>query len=425
MSTVSRSVSGAGEQPTELRTNLKPPRFECVRHDADKQNIAQSGRYDSPTGNRSPPDVCRHIAGYDQLSKLGGGFYPIRANKSPAVRGKLERQVTSDPVKINNWIEYGGHRNYALRILTGSRLMVIDTESPFKQPGKVGPDGELVLYDVLEEHGITLPPCPTVQTATGGFHRYLLVPKWLPIRSTIGLWPGIDILATGSSVILPGSRTDTGQYTALRSFEDCPIPEAPKEFIALIRRSQKATSLGRPLMSPSRPVPAGDSSLVSTRLWYRLFHNRVFYAFWKRKGKLKDNSDSAYEYHLAKACFCCGLDQKQALTVIQTWRDKHGLRRSRDRLRNVILPSAWQGVANWIDGWRANQAAAVEARKARKTSNRILAFMSSASTAQTPSSIATVLALPKERVKKAMQRLAEKAQLLRTPEGYIYSLLSS
>jgi hypothetical protein len=419
MSTVSRRVSRASEERTESPINRKMACVERVHHDADKQDIPQPGKCDSHAGIRSPPDACRHIAGYDQLSKLGVGFYPIRANKSPALRGKLERQVTSDLVKINNWVEHGGHRRFALRILKGSRLMVIDTESPFKHPGELGPDGELILYGILEEHGITLPECPMVQTATGGFHRYFLVPRWLPVRSAIGIWPGIDILAAGSSVILTGSRTDDGQYRALRSFKDCPTPEAPKAFIALIREAQKTMPLDRPLMSPARPIPAGDSSLVSTRQWYRLFHNRVFYAFWNRKGNFRDNSDSAYEYHLAKACFCCGLDQKQAVTVVQVWRDKHGLRRSRGRLRNVIIPGAWREVSRWVDGWRAQQAAADEARKANKTASKILAFIRSAKTAQTPSSIATVLGIPRERAKKAMRRLAEKAQLLRTTEGYI------
>lgn len=420
MSIVSRSVPAAGKRPSALPANRKRASVDRVHHDAGEHDIPQPEGNDTSIGIRSPsPDRCKYIEGYQQLAELGVGFYPIRANKAPAVRGKLDRTATTDLTKINSWAEHDGHRNYALRILKGSRLMVIDSESPFKQPGKVGPDGELILYGILEEHGITLPECPTVQTASGGFHRYFLAPKWLPIRSTIALWPGIDILAVGSSVILPGSRTDAGRYRALRSFEECPIPEAPKTFIALIRDAQKATPFDRSLMSPSRPVPAGDSSLVSTRQWYRLFHNRVFYAFWNRRGKLGDNSDSAYEYHLAKACFCCGLDQKQALTVIQTWREKHGLRRSRDRLRNVIIPGAWQNVSDWVDGWRAKQAAADEARKANKTASKILAFLTFANTVQTPSSVATALGIPRERAKKAMQRLADTAQLLRRPEGYI------
>jgi len=60
----------------------------------------------------------------------------------------------------------------------------------------------------------------------------LLVPTGYPIRSNVALWPGIDILAAGSSVILPGSRTEVGEYRALRTFDECLIPKAPREFVS-------------------------------------------------------------------------------------------------------------------------------------------------------------------------------------------------
>ena len=422
MSVVSRSASRANGRRTEVPTNRKKAGVELADGDSDMRNIALRSGLESParsqTGIQSPPDARAYITGYEQLSTLGVGFYPIRADKSPALKGKLDREATTDLIKLQFWVEHQRHRSFALRILVGSRLIVIDTESPFKQPGKDGPDGELVFYGLLEEHAITLPPCPMVETASGGFHRYLLVPKWLPIRSAIGLWPGIDILAAGSSVILPGSHTDAGRYKAVRSFEDCPIPDAPRELIRLIRQAQ-GPRRDRPLLGRSHPLPSGDTSSVSPRQWWLLFRNQVFRALWSRRGKLSDGSDSAYEYHLAKAYFCCGLDQVQAVTVILKWRQTHGLRRSLQKLRNGIIPAAWREVSNWVNGWRADQAIADEARKAMKTASMILAHMSALDTPQTPSSIAAALAIPRERAKKAMQRLAEKTQLIRTAEGYI------
>jgi len=420
---VIKSASRANGHCTKLPTNRQQAGVELADNDGNQRNTAAGAEVESstrsPTGIRSAPDACAHIIGYEQLSKLGIGFYPIHRDRSPAVKGKLDRASTIDLIKIGYWVEHRGHHSFALRILAGSRLLVIDTESPSKHAGKPGPDGELTFYDVLEEHGIVLPPCPTVLTATGGFHRYFLVPKWLPVRSTIGLWPGVDILAAGSSVILPGSYTNSGEYKVLRSFEECPIPEAPVAFITLIRETQKMMRRDRSHLSPSQPVPVGDSSFVSPQQWYRLFKNRVFAALWSRTAKLGDNSDSAYEYHLAKACFCSGLDQTQVVTVIGAWRRKHGLRRGRDKLCNVIIPAAWKEVSAWVDRWRAGRAAAEETRQTRKTASRILAFVGSAKTPQTPASIATALGIPRERAKKAMQRLAKKAQLLRTKEGYL------
>jgi hypothetical protein len=54
-----------------------------------------------------------------------------------------------------------------------------------------------------------------------------------------------------------------------------------------------------------------------------------------------------------------------------------------------------------------------------KTSAIILAHVQKVCTPQTPSSIAAALPIPRERAKKAMQRLAEDGRLLRTKQGYV------
>jgi Bifunctional DNA primase/polymerase, N-terminal len=187
-------------------------------------------------------------------------------------------------------------------------------------------------------HCIVLPPSPTVQTASGGFHRYFLVPKWFRVPSSICLWPGIDILAAGSNVILPGSRTVAGPYRVLRSFDARPIPDAPRAFIKLIRQAQRTKRA--PVPKCSQRLPDGDNSVVSSRQWWLLFRNTVFRSFWSRTAKIADTSDSAYEYHLAKACFCCGLNQQQTVSVILKWRKTPGFERSLQKLRGGIVPAA-------------------------------------------------------------------------------------
>lgn len=361
-----------------------------------------------------------YITGYDQLSDLGVGFYPIHLDKSPAVKGRLDSKVTIDPFKIRYWAEHQHHRSFALRILRGSRLMVIDTESPWKHQEKPGPDGEMFLGGLLADHDISLPPCPMSITATGGFHRYLLMPKRFPVRSSIGLWPGIDILAAGSSVILAGSRTQAGEYKAARSFDECPIPEAPLALIKLIRATQR-TKTGPNRSARRFEVPTMDfeTSAISRRQWFLLFRNRVFRSFWRREQKAGDTTDSAYEYHLAKACFCCGLDQRQTECVVLNWRQKHGLQRNLRKLRDAIIPAAWQEVAPWVENWRAERAAADNARKATKTSSMILDYVRDSDEPQTPSSVAAALPIPRERAKKAMHRMAKDSKLVRTEQGYM------
>jgi Bifunctional DNA primase/polymerase, N-terminal len=187
----------------------------------------------------------------------------------------------------------------------------------------------MFLGSLLEDSNTTLPPCPVVQTASGGFHRYLLVPKAYPIHPNVSLWPGIDILAAGSSVVLPGSRTDAGVYRALRSFEECSIPEAPRAFVKLIR-------------GPKRHgvVPVGRGRYFP-RTWLRRILRR-----WRRASggcfsgtPYSGHSGSAKErlatppirlmsiILLAKACFCYGLNYRQTESVILNWRCKHGLKR--------------------------------------------------------------------------------------------------
>jgi hypothetical protein len=358
--------------------------------------------------------IDKYISGYRQLSERRGHFYPIRPDKSPNVKGKLASEATADPMKISFWINYQHHRSFALRIPRGCRLLVIDTESAFKYADKVGPDGELVFCDLLLEFDIELPDCPFVQTPTDGRHRYFLVPNGYRIRSSIGLWPGVDILAVDSSVILPGSRTHAGKYLALRSFEECPIPFAPVALVKLIRKTRLSAAKSTP---KGDRIPTGDS-VVSLRQWHRLFRNRMFRSFWEFKRKIADATPSAYEYHLAKACFCCGLNQQQTGHVIQTWFRKHGLERSIEKLRSAIIPAAWREVAPWVTRWRAHQAAASKAREATKTANMILAYMREAGTPQMPASVARALPIPRERAKKAMQRMAERGVLRRTDSGY-------
>jgi len=364
-------------------------------------------------------DPAAYICGYGQLSALGVGFYPVHSDKSPAVQGRLDRAATIDPIKISFWVESCHHRSFAARLLRGSRLLVVDTENPFKHADRIGPDGELFLGSLLEDCQTTLPPCPFVQTASGGFHRYLVVPRGHRIRPTVTIWPGIDVLAAGSSVILPGSRTEAGEYRAVRTFDECPIPEAPRAFVSLIRKAQKATlSHSRRHSVCSDPFAEVETSDVSRRQWWLLFRNRVFRSFWRRQGKAGDATDSAYEYHLAKACFCCGLNHRQAESVVVNWRRKHALDRDLRQLRRGILPRAWSEVEPWVERWNAELAAADELRRATKTSNQILAHMSMAESPHTPALVATALGLSRECIKKSMQRLAKDGKLLRTPAGY-------
>lgn len=79
-----------------------------------------------PTAGRMNSPAAQYINGYEELVPLRVGFYPVRPHKSPAVAGKLDREATTNPAKIRFWVEHRGHRSFAMRILKGSQLVVID-----------------------------------------------------------------------------------------------------------------------------------------------------------------------------------------------------------------------------------------------------------------------------------------------------------
>src|ERR1035441_7084089 len=85
-----------------------------------------------------------------------------------------------------------------------------------------------------------------------------------------------------------------------------------------------------------------------------MFNNKVFRSFWNMAKEEGDTSLSAYEFHLAKACFCVGLDTDQAVTVIKWWWKHHNLTgRSEKKLIKAIIPAAWRDVAEYVVGWKA------------------------------------------------------------------------
>ena len=71
-----------------------------------------------------------------------------------------------------------------------------------------------------------------------------------------------------------------------------------------------------------------------------------------------------------------------------------------------------------MERWHAERDAAEQLKKAAKTANIILAYIRNAGRPQTPSAISAALPIPRERAKKAMQRMAEDGKLVRTSQGY-------
>jgi hypothetical protein len=298
--------------------------------------------------NHSDTTIVPHVpasCNSDVLKALAphARFYPVNPDKTPACR-KLIREATTDLRAVHLWEQR--HAGIGARINPGGRLFVLDLESPYKHAGRFGPDGMMTLCSLLDERDITLPPAPTTQTCTGGYHLYLLAPDGATVEPRVGAWPGVDILAGQSNVILPGSTLRAGTYTLLRGFER--IPEAPGAFVDMLESTPRKQA--RP--APKIAVPTDGPGYVNNRQWFMLWRNKVFRTMWRGQKVIGDTSDSAYEYHLAKACFCTGLKVEQVVTVIRCWWAERGLRDRERKLRKAIIPAAWAEVAEYVSQFR-------------------------------------------------------------------------
>ena len=113
------------------------------------------------------------------------------------------------PVVARWWAR---HPTDNIAIATGpAGLVVVDLDQtrpgdrpPADRPGATG--GADVLDQLADQHGQTLTATWTVQTASGGRHRYYRAPKGAGLRNTAGRagWK-IDTRAGGGYVVAAGS----------------------------------------------------------------------------------------------------------------------------------------------------------------------------------------------------------------------------
>jgi hypothetical protein len=277
-------------------------------------------------------------------------FFPTGLDKAPTC-GSPKYSATTDTEIIHNWS--GQHRTagFAARIRRGSRLLVIDLDQ------KNGHDGFTSLGYVLLEHNIELPAGPVVRTPHNGRHLLMLRPSRSPkVVNQVGIWDGVDIMAEEGQFILPGSKIRDGEYQLVEG-DLANIPDAPLALLRVIHDRQKEQKVvERRARQRSRvPLPYDDApSCLTPQEQFRMFNNKVFRSFWNMGKEEGDTSLSAYEFHLAKACFCVGLDTDQAVTVIKWWWKHHSLTgRSEKKLVKAIIPAAWREVAEYVVGWKA------------------------------------------------------------------------
>jgi hypothetical protein len=167
-----------------------------------------------------------------ELASAGIAVFPARVFKAQS--GKWQKRplvnewqkcATTNHEQIRRW--WRGYPNAVPGIWCGHSgldLVVIDTD---RHEG--GADGVEAFAQLIVDLGIELPPHPTTQTPSGGFHHVFCQPDGAPIGNETGaLPPGIDVRGKGGWIVAPGAvRSDGATWSAVTGTP--PLTQAYRE----------------------------------------------------------------------------------------------------------------------------------------------------------------------------------------------------
>ncbi|KAA0076133.1 DUF3987 domain-containing protein [Tardiphaga sp. P9-11] len=173
------------------------------------------------------------------LAESGFNVFPLIAGrKEPVLEEDWKVLATRDPVKIRAmWPEGKADRNVGIRTgvpLLDGYLVVIDIDV------KDGKPGRRAIAELEARHG-PMEPTLTFRTASGGEHRYFIVP-FLVGSSNSKLGPGIDVRGVGGYVVGPGSTVGGKPYTLSNSHSIGVLSEV---YAVLCGRPRERSALSR------------------------------------------------------------------------------------------------------------------------------------------------------------------------------------
>ena len=162
------------------------------------------------------------------------GFYvfPVHKDtKRPAIAA-WPSAATRDPAQIATWWSKWPDANIGAHP-GASGHAVIDVDVKDGQPGEASFAGLELMYGAL-------PDTFAVRTASGGRHYWLCLSECG--NSTSRVSPAIDIKSQGGYVLMPGSSTAAGEYSALTETAPAPAPPAWADALraSTVREERKA-----------------------------------------------------------------------------------------------------------------------------------------------------------------------------------------
>ena len=141
----------------------------------------------------------------------GWSVIPLRhGTKMPLVPWERYQRELPGEQEIRGWLGLWPDANLAVVTGSVSGVVVLDVDPRH--------DGEASLESLEREHG----PLPaTVEAATGGGGRHFYFrPREAPVRTRIGIAPGLDLKGEGGVVVVPPSLHPSGRRYTWRRGHD-------------------------------------------------------------------------------------------------------------------------------------------------------------------------------------------------------------
>ena len=163
------------------------------------------------------------------IASLGFRVFPIAADaKSPPSIAAWPVYATDDPEKIRRFwtnLVMDGEEDFNIGV-TGGTFIDVDNKN--------GLNGSEML-DVLQDLHGDLPPTLTVETPTGGFHRYFLADILIGNSASV-MAPGLDVRGRAGYVVGPGSTIGDKAYRIVGDIRT--VAELPPAWAVLARKAK-------------------------------------------------------------------------------------------------------------------------------------------------------------------------------------------
>lgn len=239
------------------------------------------------------PDDIRLQAAL-RISASGIPVFPVKDDKRPRITD-WENEASTDEKIIRAWAARWPKGNYGAALGRAS-LLVVDTDVNKIAKDGSAINGEASLKAIESEVAGSFPETFTVETPSGGRHRYYRAAN---LGSKNALRPGLDIKSGGGYVLIPDSVTTRGRY---RVVKDMPPASIPPWFSDVFHKAYTPRQKGS--APPPEIVPDTDEKLDAAR---ELIED------WKdvAEGERNDNL-----YKMARECCRVGVSEDAAWDVL-------------------------------------------------------------------------------------------------------------